>query len=483
MNNSEDKVTVHHYFHCRKTDSKSLYYNMNWTQINFADNSCIAFIIRDETALIELGKKKEEENYSKRLVASITHDLRTPLNGIMGISDALEEFVFPEGKHFLGLVKNTGMLMLYLINDVLDMVQIEAKKLRLRKAMYSPKEAIEETLQLMKFNFTQKGVNLGLWYAENIPNEIFSDKARYRQILLNLLGNALKFTSKGVVSVSVYYDPKTDMIITKVTDTGAGIPPEDFSKLFQMFSCLQNTERINPSGVGLGLHICKSLSKQLGGDIFAESQLGHGATFAFYIACGLLLADEPSGSETRHGPDPEQIKKVILAFGSSEESKEGSIPLERKTSRKLECLQIDKCGAMSSHYEEQCGCSKILLVDDNQMNLFVLSNYLSCTNVKASITYNGKEAIESVLAKKQGKCCRDYKIIYMDINMPIMNGIEATTALNEMMAKGEIPSVPIIALSAGSQDDYKWQDIFKEIMSKPITKEKFLGSVSKYCHT
>ncbi len=470
---SKEEACTRHYVYNRPSDAKSLYYNMNWTQINFADSSCIAFIIRDETALVELGKKKEEENYSKRLVASITHDLRTPLNGIMGIADALEEFVYPSGKHFLGLVKNTGMLMLYLINDVLDMVQIEAKKLRLRKAMYSPKEIIEETIQLMKFNFTQKAVNLVLSFAHNIPKEIFSDKARYRQILLNLLGNALKFTSKGVVSVAVFYDPKTDMLITKVTDTGPGIAPEDFPKLFQLFSCFSNTESINPSGVGLGLHICKSLSKQLGGDIFAESQFRYGAAFTFYIACGLVIENTEAPV-----PDQEYFKAITLSIATtlSEETKDDS-PLLDQPKEILRRISH----TLSLPKGDTCDCPKILLVDDNQMNLFVLGSYLKGTGIKANIAYNGKEAIESIIQKTKSSCCKGYKVVYMDINMPVMDGVEATTILNDKMQLGEIPFVPIIALSAGGGNEYRGEDTFKEVLDKPISRDKFLSSVAQHC--
>eukprot|EP01022_Parablepharisma_sp_SALTPOND_P005597 TRINITY_DN122_c0_g1_i1.p1 TRINITY_DN122_c0_g1~~TRINITY_DN122_c0_g1_i1.p1 ORF type:complete len:611 (+),score=51.89 TRINITY_DN122_c0_g1_i1:1013-2845(+) len=489
-NISKDNVSNHHYVYYRKTDSKNIYYEMNWTQINFADAACTAFIIRDETPFVLLGKKKEEENYSKRLVASITHDLRTPLNGILGIADALEEFVFHEGKHFLDLVKNTGTLMLYLINDVLDMVQIEAKKLRLRKSMYSPKDIIEETIQLMTFNFSQKGVELELWFASNIPYEIYSDKARYKQILLNLLGNALKFTSKGSVSVAVFYDAPTDMLITKVQDTGPGILPEDFPKLFQLFSCFSNTEKINPSGVGLGLHICKSLSGQLGGDIFADSRFGYGATFTFYINCG--LSDNHGEDRERSVPDVDYIKNVTKkATVNKEEAKDASIFLNNP--QNIPSISLNVQPIISSnqeptispthkkHLDKACKCPAVLLVDDNQMNLFVLNSYLKGTNITASVAYNGKEAIEAVLKKAKNKCCKKYDVIYMDINMPIMDGIEAANILTAMANSGEVLEMPIIALSAGASSEYKGEACFKEVMEKPITKEKFIASVSRYC--
>jgi len=472
------------------------YFSFTWTNIDFADSPCIACIIHDETAMISLSKSNEQENYSKRIVASITHDLRTPLNGIMGIIDALEEFVFSEGKRFLGLAKNTGTLMLYLINDVLDMAQIEAKKLKLTKSKQNPKQIIEETIQLMKFNFMQKRVELAYWFSANIPKEIYTDMTRYRQILLNLLGNALKFTLKGQVSVSVFYDQKFELLITKVRDTGAGIPETDLPNLFKMFGKISNTEKINPNGVGLGLHICKQLSQQLGGDIFVESEVGEGSVFTFYIMCDLFDKSYTNGNYNEHlekeSLTKEYIKKVVDKV-TIEEQKGESLQIATKQIElndiAVKCTSVSMIKSGRSHLSllhmcsgEICDCPKILIVDDNQMNLFVLSNYLKDTRLKPLIAYNGKEAINLVIEKSQGTCCTKFKMIYMDINMPIMNGIEATVKLREMMAKKEINEMPIIALSAGSASDLADnQEIFNEIIEKPISKEKFFNCLNKYC--
>ena len=499
INVREDMGGVHHYVYRREKNGKSIYYLMNSVQINYADSMCTAFIIRDETAMVEIAKKTEDENYSKRLVASITHDLRTPLNAIMGISEALEEFVGVEGKHFLKLVRNTGTLMLYLINDVLDLAQIEAKKLTLRKDLFGPCEIIEETIQLMQFNFNQKGLVLMLRLAPAIPVQIFSDKTRYRQILLNLLGNALKFTSKGSVTVEVRYDSKYDVMITKVIDTGAGIPPEDFSKLFQLFGRISNTDKINPSGVGLGLHICKSLSGQLGGNIYAESILGEGSAFTFYISCELV------NSPNKAQPTDDYIKNVMnVSLQDKEEMKDESIlsfNLRIDTDNDIHHVPLIKNYFFNPEIQKPvheieipikptmetkvsgCDCPQILVVDDNELNIYVLISHLKTTKHKTQTAHNGKEAIDFIVERHKSHCCKNYKAIYMDINMPIMDGIEATTILKKMMSEGQVLYTPIIALSAlDTKNNEEISSLFQEVLSKPINKSVFLSSVEGYCN-
>jgi len=485
---SEKQDLEKHYVFTLAPDNTRLYYSLNWSRIEFDDTQCMAFIFRDETALIELERKKEDENYRKRLIASITHDLRTPLNGLMGIYDALKEFVLADGQYFIKLAKNTGSLMLNLINDVLDMSQIEAKKLKLWKAKYNPREVIEETVALMKFNFVQKKVLLNLFFEDNIPTDVFTDMSRYRQILLNLLGNALKFTSKGSVNVQIKYDEKFDCLITKVKDSGPGIPKEDFPQLFTLFGKISNTDRLNPTGVGLGLHICKQLSKQLGGDIYAESEEEKGATFTFYISCGLLgeaqlqinlspkIRKKSFDIETST-PSIEYIKSVMKQENANLKSSGelSHVKLEFgnnfkavKSSHKLFDSQLERISSKSLFEGPQ-----LLIVDDSQMNIFALKHYLKESKLQSQVAYNGKEALDIIYSKKF-----IFSAIYMDVNMPILNGIEATKILRAEMADNKLAHTPIIALSADSEIEEN--DIFDEILVKPISKENFLKSISKY---
>ena len=486
---NEEKTTMEHDIHRTFTNlvrhysytiepHKALYYIMSSVQIEYADSPCTAFIIRDETAMVENVKKTEDEIYIKQLVASITHDLRTPLNGIMGIGDSLEQYVTREGRGLLKLIRNTGSLMLCLINDVLDLAQIEAKRLCLRKEAYSPREAVDETIQLLQFNFNQKGITLRTRFSRNVPTEIYSDKARYRQILINLMGNALKFTLHGEVVVDIFYDGAYDALITRVKDSGVGIPEEDRPRLFQRFAKVSNTSSINPSGVGLGLHVCKSLSVLLKGGIFVESTPGEGSAFTFYISCGIK-------SETDVIPDEDCIKREMQQNEPIEEEakSERTIRLETLNEGHQVPLVLEYFGDTSPGEVEcamkspKCECPSILLVDDNQVNLMVLKGYLASMPYKVEVAFNGQEAVDRVVEKSRNRCCKQYKVIYMDINMPIMNGIEAALMIKSMEpGKG----TPIVALPAGCACRSSLSEIFVEILEKPISKMNFLDSVKKY---
>jgi two-component system CheB/CheR fusion protein len=301
-----------------KEDSQTLYFEVRALLITYGDSVCYAYVFKDQTVMKELEQKKEAENYQKCLIASVTHDLRTPLNGILGVAGGLEDFVQSAGRHLIFLIKNTGTMMLYLINDVLDFGQIQAKKLSIHPESFNIDNVINEVVELMKYNYLQKSIELKVHWQNEVPGMVKTDSKRYRQILLNLLGNSLKFTLEGSVDVFISYDPTSDMLITRVKDTGVGIKPEDIPKLFQLYGRLNNTERINTTGVGLGLHISKLLAELLGGSIFADLLFREGTTFTFFISCHFQEESIVEGKAVDEG----YIRNFISATGPEEEKKE-----------------------------------------------------------------------------------------------------------------------------------------------------------------
>ena len=477
----------------------TVYYEAKMVEASHTYAGCMTIVLSDKTPMVELAEKKESESYVKKLVASITHDLRTPLNGIMGIVESLREFVGAEGKHFLQIITNTGTMMLYLINDVLDLAQIEANKLSLNKALFSPKDLIDETIQLMQFNFQQKNLSLAVRYVWNLPREINSDKTRYRQILLNLLGNALKFTRRGSVTVDVHYNLRFDTLITQVSDTGSGIAPDELPKLFQIFGRLESSRNSNPSGVGLGLHICKSLSQLLGGDIYVESELNSGSTFTFYVSCSLAPESEDS---KRPCPTEGEIKDFVYHSRLNEdvEDEKSDHDLYAKAETGNETHQIPLVNTFKhsgqdtsakseppqppAKIEVQCDCARVLLVDDNQVNLFMLKSFLADIKSRVHVAYNGQEAVEKAMQKAKADCCKKYDVIYMDLNMPVMDGVAATIELTRLMKEGALSATPIIALSAESLSETEALDLcqqgFVSFLPKPISRAAFLDSVRKY---
>ena len=248
----------------------------------FMDKKCKVLILQDQTDFERL--RIMDSNYRKLYVASIAHDIRTPLNGIIGMLDMMDEFKrTSDGEIFLSVAKKTSKLLLFLTYDITDFSQIEANKFHANNGKVSMKDVLTEVSQLFSFSFERKNLSSSFTVSPNVPDIVCIDKNRYMQILLNLLGNALKFTCKGSIDVDVMYEAIEDIIITNVKDTGIGISKDEIPKLFKLFGKLEKNGNLNPQGVGFGLAICKKLSESLGGFIRVESKPNVGSKFIFGI--------------------------------------------------------------------------------------------------------------------------------------------------------------------------------------------------------
>lgn len=257
-------------------------YTIKGLRSYFQSRECRAIIIQDETASDKLGKLNER--YQKLYVASIVHDIRTPLNGIVGMLEMLKDFnINEEGNLYISVARKTCTLLLFLTYDITDFSQLEANKFKANNGQVDIREVLSEVMALLSFNFERKKLDQLHEVCEGVPRFFYVDKNRYMQILLNLLGNALKFTFHGHVKVSIDYDPDNDVLITLVRDTGIGIKDNEMPKLFQLFGKLESSSSLNPQGVGFGLAVCKRLAESLGGYISVISKYGFGSTFTFGI--------------------------------------------------------------------------------------------------------------------------------------------------------------------------------------------------------
>jgi len=265
------------------------YFRIRHSDIVFHSLNSKAWILQDETDTEEL--KRLDEKYKHLYLASIVHDIRTPIHGILGMLEMIEATALNnnEIQRFISVARHSAKLLLFYTHDIIDYSQIEAKTISVNNESFSLSDAISECIQIYEFCFLSKGIQLHKFIDQGIPCEIISDKMRYMQIVLNLLGNAFKYTFEGEVELSVRYDETADVLITKISDTGMGIKQEDMPKLFKLFSKARNNSEVNPTGIGLGLSICKKLSQLLGGDIIANSIYGKGSTFTFSIKCNLQL--------------------------------------------------------------------------------------------------------------------------------------------------------------------------------------------------
>jgi len=342
-------------FHNPNISPRVMHFEVSYSHAILNNQMNTIIILHDHTVFEEL--KTVEEKYQRLYFASVVHDIRTPLNGILGMLEIIDQSTRNakglDLEKYIRVAKNSAKLLMFLTYDVTDYSQMEAKILKINKQNFNIAVTVNECLDLMEFNFSRKGLILSKSIDEIVPTNIWSDKTRYTQILLNLLGNALKFTTQGSVNVHVSYDNKKDLLITNVKDTGIGIKSEDIPKLFKLFGRITHDSHLalNPNGVGLGLSICKKLSEHLGGSITVTSKENGGSTFSFTIK-----ANCENESDI---PD----EKMIEALSSPH------------CSMKLPQFRTDKQ-------------LRILIVDDNDSNIFVLQNFAKINkNIKYDIVF------------------------------------------------------------------------------------------------
>lgn len=396
----------------------------------------------------ELAFKAELANVAKSaFLARMSHEIRTPLNAILGYTELLMEDIRDENHlEQVRIIRRSGEALLALIEDILDFSKIEAGEMKLDKAPFRLEELIRDSCEILRPRLQRKNVLLSHEIAQGVPEVLIGDSHRTRQVLLNLLGNAVKFTDQGRISLSVKVGAQNENaleLIFAVRDTGIGIPQHKLEAIFRPFQQADESISRRHGGTGLGLTICKQLSKLMGGDVWAHSQVSRGSTFFFSA-----WFDKDQGEKS---PAPSEDTSQTP----------GGI-----------CSSLGSGCLFSSAADSRSG--RILLVEDNELNARLSTLILTRAGYTVERVSNGWEALRIFTADSRG-----FDLILMDVEMPGMDGLEATRRLRSLGHK----AVPILAMTAHAMKEDMQRCLtagMDDYLSKPIRKETLLKAVDKW---
>lgn len=371
-------------------------------------------------------------------LASMSHEIRTPLNSIIGMAEVLAETVLSEEQHeYVRIFRSAGESLLEIINDILDLSKIEAGQTELEAIDFDLPTLLESVTTIVSLRADEQATRISTHIDSDVPFYLNGDPTRLRQILLNLVGNAVKFTEKGQVEIKVVTTSTDDSpdqeLLFSIKDNGIGIPADKQQLIFESFTQADSLTTRKYGGTGLGLTICQKLLNIMGGHIWLTSQPGKGSTFFFTIPVSQAKAPRP---------------EINTNIG----------------------LQPARCQLLQA--------ARILLVDDNKDNCNLIRLYLQNTPFILKTANNGQEAVKTF-------CANPCDLILMDIEMPIMDGYEATQKIRQWEHAQKRPPVPIIALTAHAFIRFKKKCLdagCSDFLTKPVKKSKLVETIATHLH-
>ena len=396
------------------------------------------------TALEELRNATlvaERANLAKsQFLSSMSHEIRTPMNAVLGMAEILDETeLTPDQARYVQVIRTAGESLLAILNDIIDLSRIETGSLRLEETGFILSETVDKAFAAIEPRAGRKSLELVCALAPDVPDRLTGDPNRLTQVLIHLLGNAIKFTENGTVRLNVSRAPGRDggvAVQFSVSDTGAGIPADRLGAIFDSFTQANSSTTREHGGAGLGLTISKRIVHMMGGRIWAESSLGQGSTFHFTAVFGdardaeTLRADLPCRDEDSGAPS--------------------DIP--------------------------PLPASSILMFEDSRYNAFVIQTYLKDTPCQLTVAENAEEGLKLF---RQGR----YDLVLMDIQMPGMDGCEATRTIRQWEARQGLPPTPVVALTAYVLDSDVEQCLLAGInhhLAKPVKKSALYDIITKF---
>lgn len=423
----------------------------------------ITATIRYEEELKQARDRSEAANRAKSsFLANMSHELRTPMNGVVGMAQLLDDGELnEEQKLYVDTIRTSGEALLVIINDVLDYSKVEAGKLELTPETFNLHQAVDEICTLLRPTATEKGLTLDLIWEEDLPDRFVADPGRIRQVLVNLLGNAIKFTLEGHVTLKIsgieMADPEQMLVRIEVEDTGIGIKPDQLDHIFGEFNQAEDEHSRSFDGTGLGLAITRELVELMGGEIWVDSVVGEGSCFGLKIPLP-FIPPEPSNNRIIAG-----LHTKITA----EEAVEAPEPVaEVPTEVTIETAPTEP----ENQAQRQM---RVLAAEDNKTNRLVFSKMVKTLNIDLKFAENGIEAVEYWQEFQPD-------LVFMDISMPKMDGKQATAEIRRLEAETGSDPVPIVAVTAHAMDgdsDSIFAAGVTHYLTKPLKKALILEQI------
>jgi len=428
--------------YARRKDGSEVPVEISLSPLKTEGASLVTAAIRDisdrrkaEEELRKAREVAESANRSKsEFLANMSHEIRTPLAGILGYAEMVVLYCNSdeERKAYMEKIRRCSDTLTELINDILDLSKVESGVLKVESIPIGVVSEIETVVNLLQNKASEKNLALEVSYERPLPEKIHSDPTRLRQILLNLLGNAIKFTEKGKVVLRIYLDKSQEKTVCfEVKDSGCGLTPEEQARLFQPFVQADSSTTRKYGGTGLGLALSRRLARALGGDlILAESTPEKGSTFLF---------------------------KVPLIVAKTQD--EVTAKPEVETPRNFEGPNLRLDG------------TRVLVVEDNPDNRELIGRFLGAPGAIVTMAVNGRQALEKAMNEQ-------YEAIIMDIQMPELDGYEVTKRLRSHGIK-----TPIIALTAHAMNDEREKCLAcgcDEFLTKPLNTERLVSTVHRF---